>query len=51
MILRRIYDAIPSHCEAAPGLLAGRRLLWGVALAIAALSQFMSLPRRGRKSC
>lgn len=50
MILRRIYDTIPSHCEAAPGLLAGRRLLWGVALAIA-LSQFMSLPRRGRKSC
>lgn len=44
MILRSIYDAILSRCEAAFGLLAGRRLwlAWGVALAIA-LSLFISL--------
>ena len=46
MILKGIYDTILSRCEAAFGLLAGRRLwlLWGVALAIA-LSLFMSFPR------
>lgn len=45
-MLREIYDAIMSRCEAAFGLIAGRRLwlAWGVALAIA-LSLFISFPR------
>jgi|GEM_PF-775815 len=45
-MLKEIYDAIMSRCEAAFGLIAGRRLwlAWGVALAIA-LSLFISFPR------
>lgn len=45
-MLKEIYDAIMSRCEAAFGLIAGRRLwlLWGVALAVA-LSLFISFPR------
>ncbi len=45
-MLKEIYDAILSRCEAAFGLLAGRRLwlVWGVVLAIA-LSLFISFPR------
>lgn len=45
-MLKEIYDAILSRCEAGFALLAGRRLwlVWGVALAIA-LSLFISFPR------
>lgn len=45
-MLKEIYDAILSCCEAAFALLAGRRLwlAWGVVLAIA-LSLFISFPR------
>lgn len=45
-MLKEIYDAIMSRCEAAFGLIAGHRLwlAWGVALAIA-LSLFISFPR------
>lgn len=45
-MLKDIYDAILSRCEAAFALLADRRLwlAWGVVLAIA-LSLFMSFPR------
>lgn len=45
-MLKEIYDAIMSRCEAAFDLIAGRRLwlVWGVLLAIA-LSLFISFPR------